>query len=83
MTEELPPLKNFILPGGHIMAAHLHIARTVIRRAERLVVQMGGDRAEHILPFVNRLSDYFFTLARYINFRFNIEETKWIPEIKK
>ena len=66
------PLRNFVLPGGHPLVSHAHIARTVCRRAERLVHQLEGELREtalplptEILPFLNRLSDYFFTLSRW------------------
>lgn len=66
----LPPLRNFILPGGSAGAAHLHLARTVCRRAERLVVRAmrteQGINAE-VLPYLNRLSDLLFVLARFEN----------------
>ena len=70
MTAELPPLKNFILPGGTEVAAVLHIARTVCRRAERWLVALKQeeDLGPHAPVLVNRLSDYLFTLARWANF---------------
>lgn len=68
-NQELPPLENFVLPGGTPAASALHLARTVCRRAERLVVQL--TRAEPIgasvLPYLNRLSDLLFVLARSAN----------------
>lgn len=63
----LPPLTNFILPGGNVVGAHLHLARTVCRRAERLVVEMGSDASEWTVKYLNRLSDFFFVAARYAN----------------
>jgi cob(I)alamin adenosyltransferase len=72
LTAELPPLRDFILPGGTMQGAQLHVARTVCRRAERLVVtllQDGVAEAETILPFLNRLSDYLFCAARFVNHR--------------
>lgn len=86
MEEKLPPLKGFILPGGHIGAAWAHIARTVCRRAERhvvgLVVGHLGDDAprEHFqtaLIYLNRLSDYLFVLARYCNHTMDVPERIW------
>jgi cob(I)alamin adenosyltransferase len=69
-TKDLPPLRKFILPGGHPGASYLHLARTVCRRAERLAV--GLSKVELLdnlsIKFINRLSDYFFTAARYINY---------------
>jgi cob(I)alamin adenosyltransferase len=76
---QLPELKNFILPGGNIIAAHTHIARTVCRRAERMVVAL--TQQEEVQPilihYLNRLSDYLFVLARYINFTTNTDEIIW------
>lgn len=79
MTQQLPELKNFILPGGCAAAAHLHLARTVCRRAERLVVTLTAqeDLGELVLKYLNRLSDWLFTLARYENMRQGVKEEKW------
>lgn len=66
MTELLPPLRNFILPGGTPLGAHLHLARTVCRRAERSVIALNLERHEPVI-FLNRLSDWLFTAARYAN----------------
>lgn len=70
MTEKLPPLASFILPGGSLAAAHIHVARAVCRRVEREVIAASAH--EPFPPesgvFLNRLSDYLFTLARYENF---------------
>jgi len=80
MTEALPPLTNFILPGGTLAAAHLHVARTVCRRAERLVVML----AEHetlnpqCIVYLNRLSDFLFTLSRWENLQAGEPEEKWV-----
>ena len=79
MTAELSPLKNFILPGGTAAAAHLQVARAVCRRAERLIVALGEgeDIGDHVLAYVNRLSDWLFTLARYENMLAGESESKW------
>src|SRR5215207_6369993 len=79
LDEHLEPLKNFILPGGTLAAAHLHVARTVCRRAERLVVALAEHEAinNHALIDLNRLSDWLFTVARYENKQGNIPESKW------
>jgi cob(I)alamin adenosyltransferase len=83
MTEGLPPLTFFILPGGHITAAWAHIARTVCRRAERRVVQLFADRPEGIgryekvVIYLNRLSDYLFVLARHFNRVHGVQESPW------
>ncbi len=79
MTAELPALSYFILPGGSVVGATLHVARTVCRRAERLVAALQEQEpiGEHALPYLNRLSDYLFTLARWENQQGGISETKW------
>ena len=80
--EEIPPLKHFILPGGYKPASLVHIARTICRRVERHAVKLKGQFGEddHIIKFVNRLSDWLFVLARYLNFENNITEVKWEPK---
>ncbi|KAB2905418.1 MAG: cob(I)yrinic acid a,c-diamide adenosyltransferase [Anaerolineae bacterium] len=75
---ELPPLKNFILPGGTQAAAFLHQARTVCRRAERWAVTIKEEINPHVLTYLNRLSDWLFVLARVENVRAGVEETIWI-----
>lgn len=79
MTAELPPLTSFILPGGTLAAAHLHVARTVCRRAERLAVALAAHEAigDHVLPYLNRLSDALFTLARWENMKAGAAEVTW------
>jgi cob(I)alamin adenosyltransferase len=79
MTASLPELKTFILPGGTPAAAHLHVARTVCRRAERLTVALSEHEAlsPWTLHFLNRLSDWLFTAARYANFQANVAESAW------
>lgn len=79
MEVELPPLQTFILPGGSLAAAQLHIARTVCRRAERLVVGLHDDSpaTESSLAYLNRLSDYLFVAARFANLRHGIEDVPW------
>jgi cob(I)alamin adenosyltransferase len=85
MDENLPGLKGFILPGGHASAAWAHIARTVCRQTERRVVGLsaGGpgadpsDQLGRIIVYLNRLSDYFFVLARHINRFQGIEDRSW------
>jgi len=81
----LPPLTGFILPGGHPGAAWAHIARTVCRRTERRVVRLSAGIAHaesaaqlsRAVVYLNRLSDYFFVLARHINRLQGIEDTSW------
>lgn len=79
MTSEIPPLTQFILPGGGKSGALLHVARTVARRCERRVVELGeGERIhENIKRYFNRLSDLLFTMARYKNMLEKEEETIW------
>ena len=77
--EELEPLRHFILPGGSLAGAHLHLARAVCRRAERHLVTL--RQAESVNPevgrYLNRLSDHLFVLARLVNARAGVSETKW------
>lgn len=75
----LPVLKNFILPGGSPLAAHLQVARTIIRRAERELASLNQVESikPEILSFINRLSDLLFMLARKINFEAKIREKVW------
>ncbi len=79
MDADLPPLKTFILPGGHPAGAALHLARATCRRAERTLIQLHqrGDLAEELLKTINRLSDYFFMAARWVNHTLEIPETTW------
>lgn len=81
MNEELVPLKSFILPGGHTVVSYCHIARTICRRAERLVIKLASqyDINPVIVKYLNRLSDYLFVLARKIAKDFNVEDTLWKP----
>ena len=79
ITAELPPLTHFILPGGHPCGAALHLARSICRRAERLVIplQKDGDVNKNVLVYLNRLSDYLFVVSRYLNALCKKPETKW------
>ncbi|MDC1107272.1 cob(I)yrinic acid a,c-diamide adenosyltransferase [Prolixibacteraceae bacterium] len=81
MDEFLEPMQFFILPGGEQGSSFCHLARTVCRRTERLVLKLSTemDIQENVLKYLNRLSDYLFVLARYISEQKNIEETPWIP----
>jgi cob(I)alamin adenosyltransferase len=75
---ELAPLRRFILPGGSAAGAALHVARTVCRRAERAMVQLGDGAFElELLQYVNRLSDLLFTMARLVNHRAGAPELEW------
>ncbi len=79
--EELPALKNFILPGGHTTVSFCHIARCVCRRAERRVVELGSQEEvpELIIQYLNRLSDFLFVLCRKIGKDLGVEEIIWKP----
>jgi len=81
MTKKLPPLFNFILPGGGKAGSSLHLARTVSRRAERRIVSLSNKEkvAEDVLIYINRLSDLFLTMSRFINQKENQKETIWRP----
>lgn len=84
MNEELPVMKNFILPGGHIAVSTTHIARCVCRRAERLCVNMQQHELfvdALVIKYLNRLSDYLFVLARYVAQELKVEEIAWKPRI--
>jgi cob(I)alamin adenosyltransferase len=83
MNEVLPELKNFVLPGGNILASHCHVARCICRRAERLVVLLAQNAPvpELIIRYLNRLSDYLFVLARFIVFNHNGIEVAWRPRL--
>ncbi len=76
---ELPPLKNFILPAGTETASRLHLARTVCRRAERLIVTFARSRSLDpvMLEYLNRLSDWLFVHARLANHRSGVADTIW------
>jgi cob(I)alamin adenosyltransferase len=79
MTAQLPPLKNFILPGGTPAAAQIHVGRTVCRRAERVTVELRTHEpiGDQVLLYLNRLSDFLFTLARWENQQAGVTEDQW------
>ncbi|HEX9986764.1 MAG TPA: cob(I)yrinic acid a,c-diamide adenosyltransferase [Thermoanaerobaculia bacterium] len=79
MESELEPLRTFILPGGTLPAAHLHVARTVCRRAERLVVGLHDESpaTESSVAYLNRLSDWLFVAARFANGRAGVADVPW------
>jgi cob(I)alamin adenosyltransferase len=80
MTSNLPELRNFILPGGHRDVSQCHVARCVCRRAERLVVALSSHEPVDaiLVRYLNRLSDYLFTLCRQIAQDLGVEEVKWV-----
>lgn len=79
LDAELEPLQNFVLPGGCELAAQLHLARSVCRRAERAVTSLikNEDIGEFVLQYLNRLSDLLFVMARTVNKEAFIDEEKW------
>lgn len=81
MDEQLPEMKSFVLPGGHTSVSYIHIARCVCRRAERLAVHLHRNSSIEplIIRYLNRLSDYLFTLARMVAKDLNAIETPWKP----
>ena len=82
MNAALPPMTNFVLPGGHQTVSFCHIARTVCRRAERLASHLNDMEPfqPETLMYINRLSDYLFVLARKLSHELQAEEIKWIPK---
>ena len=80
MNEELPKMTHFVLPGGAPAVSHAHVCRTVCRRAERRVVDLADAVAldPSIVIYLNRLSDWFFVLSRYLALKMNVAEVKWI-----
>ena len=82
LSEPLPPLKNFILPGGSFESSLAHLARVKARSLEReaLVADLGAPVLNTIV-YLNRLSDYFFVLARYVNFKLSTEDVIWVSEV--
>lgn len=84
MNEVLPPMKSFLLPGGHPTVSHVHVARCICRRAERSCVRLQTEKneVEPIIPkYLNRLSDYLFVLARYSAHLLNVSEVPWRARI--
>src|SRR5260221_5865502 len=84
MNGVIPPMKNFVLPGGHPTVSYLHIARCVCRRAERCCVRLELETLEIepvILKYMNRLGDYLFVLARYMAHSLKAVEVPWKPRI--
>jgi cob(I)alamin adenosyltransferase len=79
----LEPLTSFVIPGGHTAVSQAHVARTVCRRTERIILKLGQDVniQEDIVQFYNRLSDYFFVLSRKIAVIFGVDQSPWKPEL--
>ena len=82
LNSKLAPLRSFILPGGTPASAHLHLARTVCRRAERLIVELRDEPGEDVTPtalkYVNRLSDFLFVASRHLNDN-GAGDVLWVP----
>ncbi|WP_114781461.1 cob(I)yrinic acid a,c-diamide adenosyltransferase [Botryobacter ruber] len=83
MTAEVPPLRAFVLPGGHQSVSFCHVARCVCRRAERLVIRLQEESFvdELIIKYLNRLSDYLFALCRKMTYELQAEEVAWKPRM--
>ena len=83
MNDELPPLRVFVLPGGHQSVSFCHLARCVCRRAERLAIGLQEESfvAELVIQYLNRLSDYLFVLSRKMAHELNAEEMPWKPRM--
>ena len=83
MDEKLPPLRAFVLPGGHTSVSYGHVARTVCRRAERAVIQLHEQQPveEIVIRYLNRLSDYLFVLCRSMALELGVEEVTWKPRL--
>lgn len=81
LDERVPRLKSFILPGGCDESSRCHLARTVCRRAERRIITLSGESYvdPNVISYINRLSDYLFIAARYLNFITGIEDIAWQP----
>lgn len=83
ITAQVPEMKSFVLPGGHVHVSYCHIARCVCRRAERSVLRLSDNEpVEDIHPkYLNRLSDYLFMLSRWLTMKLNAPEAAWKPKM--
>jgi cob(I)alamin adenosyltransferase len=81
MDAEIPELRHFVLPGGHVAVSLAHVCRTICRRAERCVIRLNekDEVPELVIVYLNRLSDFFFVLSRKMCQELDIEEVKWLP----
>ena len=79
MNEQLPELRSFVIPGGNLKASHAHVCRTVCRRAERQGWRLASEHPVDLLDlkYLNRLSDYFFVLARFFGYLDKVDENNW------
>ncbi|WP_053403918.1 cob(I)yrinic acid a,c-diamide adenosyltransferase [Persicobacter sp. CCB-QB2] len=82
MQETVPPMRSFVLPGGHQTSSYCHIARCVCRRAERNAIRVTEESEvpELVIKYLNRLSDYLFVLARMVIYEQKLEEIPWVPK---
>jgi cob(I)alamin adenosyltransferase len=82
LNADLAPLKSFVLPGGSAASAHLHLARTVTRRAERLMTELVAQPSERVgsaaMKYINRLSDFLFVASRWVNDK-GAKDVLWVP----
>lgn len=84
MSDAIPAMKSFILPGGHVSVSTIHVARCVCRRCERLCVHMQQEGMfvdSLVIKYINRLSDFLFVLARYTGHQLGVEELPWKPRV--
>jgi cob(I)alamin adenosyltransferase len=83
LEKELPPLYTFVIPGGHAIISHTHVARNICRRVERIVIKMAEKEEVNnlILIYLNRLSDYLFVLSRKFHQEYKINEIPWKPKV--
>ena len=84
MSDAIPAMKSFVLPGGHTTVSHLHITRCVARRAERCCVRLELESLEVdalLLKYLNRLSDYLFILSRFTTYQLKVQEIPWKPRM--
>jgi cob(I)alamin adenosyltransferase len=83
MDKNLPPMKSFVLPGGHTTVSYCHVARCVCRRAERIATHLNAEIGvdELVLSYLNRLSDYLFVLARKLTLDLQVSELPWVPRM--
>ena len=84
INSELPELKNFVIPGGHVVVSYAHLARCTCRRAERFITELkeSEEVPDVIIAYINRLSDFLFILSRKLSKDYEVEEIKW-PSQKK
>ena len=79
LNKDLPELKNFVIPGGHKTSSYSHVCRSICRRAERKISELNNKSSvdSNIMAYVNRLSDFFFVLSRFLKYSDNVNESHW------